>query len=230
MDEVHVWCASLLWPARHIQQIRLLLTPDEQARADRFYFEEHRQRFIAGRGILRKLLGHYLNLKPETLRFAYSSYGKPTLAAPEASSLQFNVSHSADLALYAVTQRRQIGVDIEHVRPVTDIQQIVERFFSPQEQVEWLRLPVEQQEIGFFNCWTRKEAYIKAKGQGLSLPLEQFDVSLTPGQPVKLLADRHDQDIANWSLETLEPGPGYTGALVVEAPPYKLKCWRWSEK
>jgi 4'-phosphopantetheinyl transferase len=227
--ETHVWSASLLQPASRLQTLRQTLTPDEQARADRFYFDEHRHRFIAARGILRALLGRYLALKPETIRFAYNDYGKPSLAVPEASSLRFNVSHSGDMALYAVTHTQQIGVDIELLREVSDIQQIVQRFFSPQEQAEWLRLPVGQQTTGFFNCWTRKEAYIKARGQGLSLPLEQFDVSLTPNRPARLLADRHYQDIANWSLESLEPAPGYVGALVVEVPSSQLHCWHWQE-
>lgn len=229
VDETHVWSASLLPPAGRRQALRQLLTPDEEERAGRFYFEEHRQRFIAARGILRALLGRYLGLKPETIRFAYNEYGKPSLAVPEAASLCFNVSHSGDMALYAVTHARQIGVDIEQLRPVSDIRQIVERFFSPYEQAEWLRLPVEQQIAGFFNCWTRKEAYIKARGQGLSLPLDQFDVSLTPGQPVRLLADRHFHDLPNWSLASLEPAPGYAGALVVEAPSVRLQCWYWPE-
>jgi 4'-phosphopantetheinyl transferase len=227
--EVHVWRASLNLPARRVQELRLTLTPDEQARADRFYFEEHRQRFIAGRGILRALLGGYLQVQPDLIRFAYSDHGKPALAVPGNSPLQFNVSHSADMALYAITEAGAIGVDIEQVRPVSDIRQMVERFFSPYEQAEWQRLPEAQQITGFFNGWTRKEAYIKARGLGLSLPLDQFDVSLTPGQPAKLLADRHGQNIANWFLTSLDPGPGYAGAVVVEAPACTLKCWHWPD-
>jgi 4'-phosphopantetheinyl transferase len=228
--ETHVWSALLLLPAGRLQTLRQTLTPDEQERAGRFYFDAHRHRFIAARGILRALLGRYLALKPETIRFAYNEYGNPSLAIPEATSLRFNVSHSGNMALYAFTHTRQIGVDIEYLREVSDIRQIVQRFFSPHEQAEWLRLPVGQQTAGFFNCWTRKEAYIKARGQGLSLPLAQFDVSLTPNRPARLLADRHYQDLANWSLESLEPGPGYVGALVVEAPSSPLHCWHWPDQ
>lgn len=228
--DVHVWRASLNLPARRIQQLRLTLTGDEQARADRFYFEEHRRHFIAARGILRALLGGYLQVEPELIRFAYNSYGKPALALPGKTRLQFNVSHSAGMALYAITEAGPIGVDIEHVRPVSEIRQMVERFFSPYEQAEWRSLPEAQQITGFFNGWTRKEAYIKARGQGLSLPLDQFDVSLAPGQPARLLADRHEQNMDNWFLASLEPGPGYIGAVVVEVPACNLTCWDWHDE
>ena len=185
-DEVHVWRADLDLPAARLQQLVQSLSADEQVRAERFYFEQHRQRFIAGRGILRILLGRYLSVEPQQLRFDYTSSGKPALAKTGDSRLQFNLSHSQGLALYAVTRDRQIGIDLEQLRPTADVEQIAQRFFSAQEYAAIQSLPPDQKLEAFFRYWTCKEAYLKATGDGLS-QLERIEVEIIPGEPVKLL-------------------------------------------
>ncbi len=149
------------------------------------------------------------------MRFAYTTYGKPLLADETgASGLRFNLTHSHGLALLAVTRGREIGVDVERIRDNLEGEKLAERFFSPREVAALRSLPPELRREAFFHCWTRKEAYIKAVGKGLSLPLDQFDVTLHPGEPAALLATRHDSEEAQrWSMRSLAPGEGYVGAL-----------------
>jgi len=227
-DEVHVWRAALNRAASQVQSLQRTLTADEQARAERFYFQKDRERFVVGRGLLRIILGRYLNLEPNQLRFDYSPYGKPSLAPEiDGGGLRFNVSHSHELALYAVTRGREIGIDVERLRPDFASEQIAERFFSPREVAELRALPPEVQTEAFFNCWTRKEAYIKAIGEGLSHPLDQFDVSLVPGQPASLLSTRtNPSEAARWSLLALIPSPDYVAALAVEGHGWRLVRWQ----
>jgi 4'-phosphopantetheinyl transferase len=229
-DEVHVWRAALNLEKPRLHSLKQILSEDERARTERFYFEKDREHFIAARGLLRTILGRYLDQEPSELRFCYSRYGKPSLAASAGeSALRFNISHAHGLALYAVTSGREIGIDLEHLRADFAGEDIAERFFSRRE-VEALRaLPADMRQKGFFNCWTRKEAYIKARGEGLSLPLDKFDVSLAPGEPAALLSTPGDpREAARWSLRELEPGPGYVAALVVEGHDWRLKCWQWT--
>jgi 4'-phosphopantetheinyl transferase len=231
-DEVHVWRAWLNLPASQIHRLRRTLATDELERAGRFYFEKDRQHFIAGRGLLRLILGRYLKTAPGQLRFRYSDYGKPALVlnpgqAPLQARLNFNVSHSYGLALYAVTLGREVGLDLEKIRSDLEYEEIAERFFSSQESAVLRKLPAEVKPQAFFNCWTRKEAYIKARGEGLSLPLDQFDVSLVPGEPARLLDVREDsQEASRWSLYALTPASGYVAALAVEGSDWRLKCWQ----
>jgi 4'-phosphopantetheinyl transferase len=215
-------------PASQIHRLRHTLAADELERAERFHFEKDRQHFIAGRGLLRLILGHYLDTTPSQLRFHYSDYGKPALVlSPRQAPLNFNVSHSYGLALYAVTLGREVGLDVEKIRSDLEYEEIAERFFSPRESAVLLRLPTEVKPRAFFNCWTRKEAYIKARGEGLSLPLDQFDVSLAPGEPARLLDVRGDpQEASRWSLQALKPVSGYVAALAVEGSDWHLKCWQ----
>lgn len=229
--EVHVWRAALDPPSEAVEQLLHVLSPDEQARAARFCFERDRRRFIVARGILRLILGRYLMIEPACLKFRYGAHGKPFLAdEAERNRLQFNLSHTQELALYAFNFERAIGVDIEYIKPKTDIPAIAIRFFSPRESAALLALPETQRLEAFFNCWTRKEAYLKAKGAGLSLPLDQFDVSFEAGQPARLLATRHDpEEASRWSLQALNPAPCYTGAVAVEGYHWALKCWQWVE-
>jgi len=198
-------------------------------RARRFVFEQHRRHFIVGRGLLRLILSHYLEIEPGRLEFEYGPQGKPELAGAAASSeLNFNLSHSGGLALYAVTYNRQIGVDIEAIRQLEDMEAIAYRFFSAAEYTALMALAPEERPVGFFNCWTRKEAYIKAVGDGLMYPLEKFDVSLQPGQAAKLLRVQNDPAaVSRWSLQHLEPAPGYVGALAVAGSVGQLNCWQW---
>ena len=228
-NAVHVWRASLHVSASYLHTLEGTLTADECARAERFYFQKHREHFIAGRGLLRNILSRYLDRKPDRLRFCYNSYGKPALTEETGTEgLCFNLSHSHRIALYAITRDREIGIDIEYFRPNVETEKLAERFFSPREAAVLRALPEHLQREGFFNCWTRKEAYIKAEGKGMSIPLSAFDVSLTPGEPAALLrTQNHPQETARWSLQALNPAPGYAAALAVKGHDWELKCWRW---
>ena len=230
-DEVHVWRVSLAQPAVRIEGLREVLSGDERERAYKFHFEKHQSNFIVARGMLRLILGRYLRLPPEQVRFDYNSYGKPDLhAAPGERLLRFNLSHAGGLALYAITGEREIGVDIELLRDDVAGVALAEYFFSPREVKTLRTLPPEVQTRAFFNCWTRKEAYIKARGAGLSLPLEKFDVSLSPCEPAALLSTRDDeQEASRWLLRELTPDPDYVAAVAVEGSGWQLRCWRWSD-
>ncbi len=228
-DDVHVWCAFLDQPAASLQRLAQTLSADERARAERFHFERDRKHFTAGRGVLRTILGHYLGIEAERLQFCYGPRGKPALLATYGGGmLCFNLSHSHGLALYAVARGREVGVDIEYVHPLTDADQIAERFFSARENAIFRTLAPEQKIEAFFNCWTRKEAYIKATGDGLSRPLDQFDVSLVPGEPARLLCVEGDAaETVRWSLRAMTPAPGYAAAIIVEGHDWRLACWQW---
>lgn len=229
--DVHVWQAALNPPAALVQQLAQTLRPNERARAARFHFERDRRRFIVARGALRAILGRYLALAPEQVALSYGPQGKPFLTRqPENAPLQFNVAHSHELALLAFARSREIGVDLEHVHPMPDMEQIAARFFSVQENEALKKVPDNQKLDAFFNCWTRKEAYIKARGQGLSIPLDSFCVSLAPGRPAALLkVENNPQETARWTLTALQPAPGYVAALAVEGSNWHLARWRWSK-
>lgn len=230
-DEVHVWRIHLNRQLLHRQSLFPMLSQDEKERAGRYHFQKDRDQFIVARGSLRIILGLYLSRRPELLRFRYSRFGKPDLAEPEFSELCFNLSHSHGLALLAVTRRREVGIDVERVRPQVVDEGIAERFFSPREVATLRALPVEQQPDAFFNCWTRKEAYIKARGEGLSLPLDMFDVSLTTGEPAALLETRFDpEDLYRWRIMDLSAGASFRAALVARRQDWRLRCWQWDEK
>ncbi len=163
------------------------------------------------------------------MRFAYSAYEKPALAADFAHSrLQFSVSHSGELVLVAVALGRAVGVDVERIRTDIAVGQIATRFFSAHEQDALARLAADRQHEAFFACWARKEAYIKARGDGLNLPLDSFDVEFLPGRPARLVETRHDPaEARRWTLQELDAGEGYQAALAVEGEGWKLKCWQW---
>ena len=213
------------------------LSPDEQDRAGRYRFEHLRHAFVAAHGALRAILGRYLEVSPQSIQFQYNLHGKPALAAPEQAWLRFNLAHSGDLALCAVTAAyesdaeetaREIGVDVEQIRAVEDVEKLVERFFAPGERATFESLLPAQKLPAFFAGWTRKEAYIKAWGQGLSLPLDEFEVSLAPGVPATLLADRHNPaEAGQWSLCEVEAAPGYAAALAVRGPLGPISAWQW---
>lgn len=230
-DDVHVWCASLEQPASRVEQLRQILSAEELSRADRFYFEQHKKRFIVGRGLLRTILGRYLGIEPSRVQFSYGAHGKPALEAiPGESTLQFNLSHSQDIALYGVTCDRLIGVDIEYIRPMSDAEQIVERFFAATENAVFRALPTTQKQEAFFNCWTRKEAYLKACGDGLARSLNHIEVSFIPGEPARLLSiEGSPSSATSWCLRDLAPASGYVAAIAVEGHDWQMNCWQWSE-
>ena len=221
--EVHVWRLGL---ERPLAGFRELLDPDEMLRANRFHFEKDRKHFVVARGFLRILLGRYLDRDPRQLQFNYGPYGKPEL--PDAGSLRFNMSHSHGVALYAFTEGCDIGVDVEYMRADFTSDDIARRFFSPSEVESLCGLPAEDRVTSFFRCWTRKEAYIKATGHGLSQALDGFDVTLRPGEAAALLrtdAGPHE----HWSMANVEVGPDYAGALAVEGPITTIRYWDTDE-
>jgi 4'-phosphopantetheinyl transferase len=232
-DEVHVWLICLNQSAAEMQSLHSILAAEEMERARNFHFDHHRERYIVAHLALRLILGRYLGQRPERLRFRSNDYGKPALDMEEGSesdeSFHFNLSHSEEMALLAVGRGRDVGVDIECIRANFDHQQIAERFFSPREAATLCALPPNLQPEAFFNCWTRKEAYIKARGEGLSLALDGFDVSLIPGERAALLSVRDDpKETRRWSLRELPICPGYAAALAVEGHDWRLSCWRWA--
>lgn len=226
-DAVHVWRTCLDVPPAAHDTLWHTLSPDERARAGSFHRAYDRVRFIAARGYLRVILGRYLARPPDQLRFAANAYGKPVLV-PEhhGTPPHFSVSHSRALALYAITGRRQVGIDLEYIQPDFPYREIAEQFFSPREIATLLALPVAWQRGAFFAGWTRKEAYVKARGIGLSLPLNQFDVSLAPGEPPALLRVHGiEHEAAQWSLHHLQPDSGYAAAVAVEGHGCRITCY-----
>ncbi|WP_287127748.1 4'-phosphopantetheinyl transferase superfamily protein [Candidatus Cyanaurora vandensis] len=215
-QEVQVWRVDLRAPD---QDWHHLLSLEEQARAAKFSGEQRRSDFRTGRGVLRWLLGRYLNQDPRELQFSYGPQGKPDLEPP--GQLRFNLAHAHGLALYAFAWNRAVGVDLEYLRSVR-LERIVARCFAPVEIEFFQQLPDQAREPAFFNGWTRKEAYLKALGRGLTVPLSQCPVSLD--EPARFL----DPDLAaQWSLLTLNPGPGYIGALVVQGQLPECTQWQW---
>jgi 4'-phosphopantetheinyl transferase len=217
--EVHLWRARLEQPPEletTLQENFLrALDQAERERASRFHFEKHRRRFILGRGFLRTLLARYLQTRPEDVSFSYGPYGKPALSA-EHHSLRFNASHSHELAVYAFAQGHEVGVDLEYIKKDLATEDIARHFFSAYEVETLSTLPEAERSAAFFRCWTRKEAYIKAIGTGLSHPLDEFDVTLAPGEHAALLRDHRDPDAPRrWSMFNLELGD-YAGALAVQ--------------
>jgi 4'-phosphopantetheinyl transferase len=221
--DVHIWRAFLDREHAAPDFWERVLTAQERERASRFVFARDRKHFIAGRGILRAILGLYLRTPAATIELAYGPEGKPTLGG-NADPLRFNLSHSQGLAVYAFSRTREIGIDLEAIRSGVTGQEIAEHYFSAKELAELRSLPREQQDEGFFLCWTRKEAYIKARGSGLAIPLDSFDVSLTPGMPVELVAD----DSARWTLRSFLPAEGYAGAVVAEGRDWEQQLWNWN--
>jgi 4'-phosphopantetheinyl transferase len=216
--EVHVWRFTLDPPADLAARFEETLSDDERRRADRFHTEALRRRFVAGRGGLRAALGAYFGIDPAEVTFEYGPHGKPVLACGFVPATAFNLSHSHELALFALTSVGAVGVDLEAIRPMEEHgRRLIRRFFSPAEQAEYLALPVADRLAAFFRGWTRKEAFLKATGTGLATVLHSFDVTLGPSAPAALLRVADDPAAtARWSLFDLDPGPGYAGALAVE--------------
>ncbi|MCB0195793.1 MAG: 4'-phosphopantetheinyl transferase superfamily protein [Anaerolineae bacterium] len=225
--QVHIWSVSLDQPLETIVQLTELLSRDERERANRFIFDNDRRHFTVARASLRLILSRYLQTVPQQIRFHYTTHGKPELSGFGGGWLYFNLSHSHGLALVAVARDSRLGIDVEWVRPLDEMDAIAKRFFSRVEYLAYSKLPAEQRAIGFFNCWTRKEAYIKAIGEGLSCPLASFDVSLSPNQPAKLLSINNDPQIAkSWFMEAVTPVPGYVGAVVIEGQTIQISYWQ----
>ena len=215
--EVQVWKADLQTSLTQRAEFWNLLSEEEKERADRFKFREHRNYFIAARGVLRTLLSKYLSLDPKDLAFSYGEQGKPGLR--QFPQLQFNVSHSKNFAIFAFAKNEPIGVDLEYIDPSIDFAVIAPRFFTKNEATTLLDLPTNRRPAVFFNCWTRKEAFIKAKGGGLSIPLNQFEMTLLENEPAKLLSiDWEPEAVKLWSVFSFIPEKDMVGALAIKAP------------
>jgi len=210
---VDVWTIHLAAPQHEIECAGALLSPDERARAARFHFDRHRRAFVLGRAGLRILLAQRLGVPPQSVEFQYGPKGKPALAGC-ASRLRFNASNSGDLAACCFTESCEIGIDIEQARPLSEVQDIAHRFFSPEEVSELMALAEPERPAAFFRCWTRKEAYIKAVGDGLSLPLDDFRVTLTANDAARIVhLGGSAEAAAGWSMHDFAPAPEYFGAV-----------------
>src|SRR6266704_2287554 len=227
--EVHVWQIHLVRSEAEIHGFRGVLSLDEIQRADRFYFEKDRTRFVVARAAMRKILAAYVGIAPEELAFSYGAKGKPELSlALKGLDIQFNLSHSRDFALLAVTQGLCVGVDIEFINHEFATSEIATRFFSQGEVDTLLALPADKRAEGFFSCWTRKEAYIKALGEGLSVPLDSFGVAFGPDVPPALLwVNLAPQEVSRWSMYDIAVTQGYAAALLIEGQGHIVRQWPW---
>src|SRR5271170_6222415 len=228
--EIHVWSASLVTDEVTLRSLEATLVDEERERARRFIFERDRDRYIVARGILRDLLGQYLRCAPRSIEFSYGPYGKPAIAgAASRSGICFNLSHSHGLAVVAIGREQEVGIDVELIRPEFASEAIAKRYFSAKEIDELTSLPAELRTEGFFLCWTRKEAYIKAKGDGLYISLDSFDVSLTPGKPATLSS----VDASHWSIEAFNssviPDPSYAAAVVARGKDWTARYFEWRQ-
>jgi 4'-phosphopantetheinyl transferase len=221
LENIHIWRVNLNLERSQLDRLRSTLSNDEITRAERFYFPKHRHSFIASRGILREILGRYLEIEASQVKFGYELRGKPFLEK-ESNGLQlnFNVSHSEDLALYAMACNNQVGIDLEMIRPISDIQQLAQRFFAPSETDAIASLASPYQEQMFFRYWTCKEAYLKATGEGLS-SLEQAEIIFNSSESPKL------SHTSSWMLQELIPADNYVGAVAFETGSKSLSFWQW---
>ena len=223
-NNVHIWSVNLKLLPSQIEELSTILSSDEIERANRFYFERDKNRFIIARGTLRKILSRYLNIEPKKLQLTYSARGKPYL---ENTSILFNLSHSQDLALYAITKVNLIGIDLEYIRPMNDAESLAKRFFSSQEYNFISQLPPQKQQETFFKLWTCKEAYLKATGDGLTGGLEKVEICLTPEKPVEFFSINGDiEEASHWYLYQFIPQANYIAAVAVAGKNKNLSFWQ----
>ena len=223
---VHVWAVRLDDASVDLDRGRDLLSPDERQRAARFKFERDRRRYLVAHVALHAILSRYLQFASATLCFDTGTNGKPKLPSEHApSGVEFNLSHSNEMALLAVTHGREVGVDVEYDKENFEFQEVAERFFTPREVAAMRSLPAHLQRPAFFKCWTSKEAFLKAKGTGLSGKLDEVAISLTTEQRVQINAS-----VLGWSLAELTPGDGYEGALAIQGALAPIKCYQWESQ
>jgi 4'-phosphopantetheinyl transferase len=227
--QVHVWRIDLAQPAECVHRQERYLSGDEVIRSSGFRFARDRDHFICCRGAVRSILGLYLNLAPSSLEFRLGPKGKPMLdGAAKSSALQFNVSHSHGLALLAIAWKRRVGIDLEKIQQLSGADRIVDRFFSPREASEYRRLAEGEKHEAFFRVWTRKEAFLKATGEGMTTSMDWFDVSLVPGDPPRLLSVvGRPEEAGRWSLLDLVPQPGYAASLALECLDLAWLGYQW---
>ncbi|MDJ0615580.1 MAG: 4'-phosphopantetheinyl transferase superfamily protein [Calothrix sp. MO_192.B10] len=222
-DDVHVWRIDLDLPESRLEELRQTLCDDEITRADRFYQKLHRHRFIAGRGILRSILANYLGIEPSQVQFEYEPLGKPVLAEAHGDNRPcFNLSHSQGLGLCAVSCDRPLGVDLEYIRPMSDLLSLAKQFFAPSEYDLIQSLPPQQKKEIFFRYWTCKEAYLKATGVGLS-KLREIEITLSPRDSAQL------KNISDWNLVEIKPGDNFAAAVAINGFGWEIKYWQYSQ-
>jgi 4'-phosphopantetheinyl transferase len=230
-EELHVWLVDLDVSPQLLGELESTLSFDEIERANRFYFDRDRRNFIVARGKLRAILASYLGRAPSALRFYYNQFGKPRIdESEEIPTISFNLSHSGGFALVAVALAKEVGVDIEQVDASVRTEEVAKNFFSQTEITALSSLPPALRAEGFFNCWTRKEAYIKARGVGLSIPLDLFDVSLIPGEPAALLRTENPSDLSRWKIENLELDRRYKAAIAAAGCNWKVTRLNWGPR
>lgn len=224
-----MWIAPLTTSPENLCFLKSILAANELERGRRFRKSSDGERYIVARGSLRTLLGVYLASAPDRLKFKYDGLGKPSLLGQTSEAvLNFNVSHSGNRALFGFARRRRIGVDLECGRPDVDMLGLARRYFSPSEFLQFRGLPASAQCEAFYRAWTRKEAYLKACGEGLSFGPERVEVSFTPGAPAMIRKVAGVRKVSEqWTLKHLAPAPGYVGAAAVEAGNIVFRCFRW---
>jgi 4'-phosphopantetheinyl transferase len=227
-----VWVTALTTSSSNLEALRRILSHNELDRAARFHFDEHRTRYIVAHGCLRQLLSRYLSIPASSIEFGLGTNGKPSLAGEAAGTgLQFNLAHSADLSLTAVVTGSQVGVDVEQVRILPDANELVQRFFSKREAAEFAGMTEAQKPLGFFRLWTRKEAWLKATGDGIAHLLDKVEVSFSAAEAARLLRlPEGFSSLADWSLCNLEPGPGYVGALAIPRKDVEVRVRFWNDQ
>ena len=227
-NQVHVWRAGLQVDAAELERLQTFISGAERERTDRFQFPDLRRRYVAAHGVLRELLGKYLNTAPSQLRFEKNRHDKPFLATDCSAELRFNLSHAGELALLAFAHAREVGVDVEQIRAMPSGDRIAERYFTAAESARLRSVPPERRDEAFFDCWVRKEAFVKAVGQGVSFGLNRFELPVTADDrssvPVPFTCP---PDPAEWSLAPLHPDRGYTGAVVAAGTDWTLFLWNW---
>ena len=228
-DEVHIWRISLDLRNCDVESMKMNLSQMELSRADGFRFELDQRRYIITCGAIRSIISYYIPVGPNELVFCYGQYGKPYLDLPlNEQDVRFNVSHSSSIALCALTRNQDIGVDVEFMSEDIDVLSLGKDFFTPREAAVLEALPEAQRLEAFYNCWTRKEAYLKAVGAGLAFGLDSCEVSLAPGEPPALFRiEDGRQEAMGWTLQSFSPAPGYVAAIAVEGQDWRLKCWDW---
>jgi len=222
--EVQLWAVRLNPDPAQVERLSRLLSSSERERAGRYRFARDQRRYVVRHGFLRWLLGRHLASAPEAVRFATGPHGKPRLA--ENQGMHFNLSHSDEMALIGLSRDSELGIDIENARHVDDEEAIVHRLFTHRESAAYFRAPVSDRPVVFFNCWTRKEAFVKARGAGLSLSLKLFDVSVLPGEAARIVTINGDPESARaWTLLHLAPAPGFIGALAIQQTSCKVSAF-----
>ncbi|MBN2040683.1 MAG: 4'-phosphopantetheinyl transferase superfamily protein [Spirochaetes bacterium] len=227
-NEAHIWLVEINKQVRELDYYASILTSDEKKRSSRFVFEKDRNRDIINRAVLRLLLSKYIKIDPGRINYNYNKFNKPELSHPVNNELKFNLSHSGNLIIYAFSLRREIGIDIEKKRELNDADGIISRFCSEQEKSEYFSYPAEERGNIFISCWTRKEAYIKARGEGLAFPLNNFTMTLAPDKSPALMHVKDEKaEEKRWSFYNIIVPDDYNSTLAIEGNNIKLLYYKW---